>query len=255
MRPAIAPLGWAVLLILAVLATPARSQDRTRPPVGGVSSLADAMIFYLARGSAGACGPGCSEWIAAEGAVQWDSYKRLLALLARIGERKIPVILKVQGKGSLNVAAAMGKIIREHRLDVSLGETRVVQCRGATDDACFALKRGGEPLVADINRSFADCDVVCVLILAGGVHRTLPSGARVVITPTHITNRLAPNVSQERQEGLKSQFGDQFRLYLTQMGVSPQVVDIIDHSTESGRATPLSRNDWLRLGIVTDLAL
>ena len=94
----------AAMILAALLANPAHSQDDGRPPVGGVSSPADAMIFYLARGPAGVCGPDCSEWIAAEGAVQWDSYKRLLALLDRLGGRKAPVILNVRAEEAVSMS-------------------------------------------------------------------------------------------------------------------------------------------------------
>jgi hypothetical protein len=40
----------AIVVMAVLLAPPARSQDAARPPVGGVISPADAMIFYLARG-------------------------------------------------------------------------------------------------------------------------------------------------------------------------------------------------------------
>jgi hypothetical protein len=86
------------------------------------------------------------------------------------------------------------------------------------------------------------------------VHRTLPAGAKVVIGPTHIRNRLAPNVSEEHQKGLQTVFGDQYRLYLTQMGVSTEVADMVDRNSESGHATQLSQADWRRLGIVTEAA-
>ena len=66
----------AILVMAILLAPAARAQDGLRPPVGGVISPADAMIFYLARGPEGACGPNCSEWIAAEGIVEWDTFKR-----------------------------------------------------------------------------------------------------------------------------------------------------------------------------------
>jgi len=54
-----------------------------RPPIGDYGSPPDAMIFYVAHGAAGACGPGCADWIAAEGTVQWDTHKRLIAILDR----------------------------------------------------------------------------------------------------------------------------------------------------------------------------
>src|SRR5262245_6944737 len=94
----------AVALLLAGLAghdasraQPAdATRDATRPPVGGVASPADAMIFYVACGPAGARGADCTEWIAAEGAVQWDTHKRLMALLDRLGSRKLPLVLDVR---------------------------------------------------------------------------------------------------------------------------------------------------------------
>src|SRR5580693_1173947 len=75
----------AVLVMAILLAPAARSQDAARPPVGGVISPPDAMIFYLAHGPDGVCGPNCSEWIAAEGVVEWDTFKRLFAFAGRLG--------------------------------------------------------------------------------------------------------------------------------------------------------------------------
>jgi hypothetical protein len=244
----------ALIIISASLATFARSEEVARPPVGGVTSPPGAMIFYFAHGPEGACGPNCSEWIAAEGVVELDTHKRLFAFMDHFGKRKAPIVLNVWGEGNLNVATALGKIIRDHELDVSAGITVVAECAGASEGACFALKRSGKPLDATINSSSVWCDIVCVLILTGGVHRTLAAGAKVIVGPTHISNRLAPNVSRERQKGLQERYGDQFRLYLTQMGVRAELVDMIDQNSQSGRATQLSRDDWLRLGIVTEPA-
>jgi hypothetical protein len=245
----------ALILIAALVAPPARSEDDARPPVGGVSSPAGAMIFYLAHGQEGACGPNCSDWIAAEGVVEWDTFKRLFAFMERLGDRKVPVVLNNWGAGNLNVAVSLGKIIRAHGLDVRAGETVVADCEGATETACFALKRSGNPLDAKIDDASVLCDVVCVLVLAGGVHRTLPADAKVLIEPTHIADRLAPKVSDERQQGLQWSYGEQYRLYLTQMGLGGELIDVIKRNSQSGHATLLSRDDWLRLGIITGVAL
>jgi hypothetical protein len=242
----------ALIITASVLVSAARAEDAAGPPTGGVTSPTGAMIFYLAHGRDGSCGPNCSEWIAAEGVVEWDTFKRLFAFLQHLGDRKAPVVLHVWGAGDLNVAVTLGKIIRDHQLDVSAGTTVVAECAKAAEAACFALKRSGQPLDAVVDTSFVPCDVVCVLVLAGGAHHALPAGAKVVIGPTHIRNRLAPNVSEERQQGLQARFGDQYRLYLTQMGVSSEVADIIVGNAETGRSTQISRDDWLRLGLVTD---
>jgi hypothetical protein len=163
-------------------------------------------------------------------------------------------MLNVWGNGDLGVATALGKIIRQHGLDVSAGATIAAGCVKATEADCFALKRSGEPLDAKIDTRIVECDVVCVLILAGGVHRTLPAAANVLIGPTHILNRLAPNVSAERQQGLQAFYGEQYRVYLTQMGVNPQLVDVIAQSAQAGRTIQLAPADWTRLGLVTPSA-
>ena len=239
------------ILVMAILFAPAaRAQDGLRPPVGGVISPADAMIFYLAHGRDEACGQNCSEWIAAEGIVEWDTFKRLFAFAARLGERKLPVILNNWGESDLKVAMSLGKIIRDRGLDVSVGKTVVAGCV-ATEVACIALKRSGKSLDAGIDTSAVECDIVCLLILAGGVHRTLPADAKVFIGPTHVCDRLAPNVSDERQKGLLAYYGDQYRIYLKQMGLATDLVGIIEQNAASGRATLIPRADWLRLGIVT----
>jgi hypothetical protein len=155
------------------------------------------------------------------------------------------------GAGNLKVATSLGKIIRDHGLDVRAGATIVADCANVTETECFAIKRIGKVLDAKIDTTSVACDVNCVLVLASGVHRTLPADAKVVIGPTHIANRLAPNVSAEHQVGLQTQFSNQFRLYLSQMGVSTEIVDIIDRDTHIGRPTQLSSKDWLRLGLVT----
>jgi hypothetical protein len=209
------------------------------------------MIFYPAHGQNGACGPNCSDWIAAEGIVEWDTFKRLFAFMERFGERKMPMVLHNWGAGDLKVATSLGKIIRDHGLDVRAGTTIVTDCAKVTETECFALKRSGKVLGAKIDSASVACDVTCVLVFAGGVHRTLPADATVVIGPTHIADRLAPNVSQERQVGLQTQFSNQFRLYLSQMGVSTEIADIIDRAAQTGRTTQLSSKDWLRLGLVT----
>jgi hypothetical protein len=248
----------ALVLLVALFATCARAQDReqpqTRPPVGGVVSPENAMIFYAAHGGAEACGSNCSDWIAAEGAVQWDTFKRLFAFLDRFGARKT-LVLNVWGAGDIKAAMSLGRIIREKKLDAGAGATVFAGCAKLADADCFALKRGGAPLDAKLDVTSVECDLICVLVLAGGVHRTLPADAKVVIGGIAMRNRIAPNITPETSQGLRGYYDDQLSLYLAQMGVNPQLVDIMDRDSKTHRATPLSNNDWLKLGLVTGLTL
>jgi hypothetical protein len=229
----------------------AMGQSTARPPIGDFGSQPDAMIFYAAHGGDGACGPDCSDWIAAEGTVQFDSHKRLIAILDRLLGRKLPLVINSRGRSNLNVAVSLGRILHDRGIDTTEGVSDVTACSGKADADCFALKRSGGPLDATLNTKDAHCDLACVLILAGGIHRSLPPGTQVSLTGMEIHNRLAPNVSEERREGLTSLFGQQFRLYLSQMGIDTELLDIVDRNAEQHQSAELSPSDWTRLHIVT----
>jgi hypothetical protein len=246
---------FSTLIIAALCGTCARAQDAARPPVGGVASAPDAMIFYAAHGGEEACGANCTDWIAAEGFIEWDTFKRLFAFLDRFGSNKRPIVINLKNGGSLKTAMSLGKIIRDRGLDVSVGPTIVAKCAHAAEPDCFALKRSGQVLDASIDTSAVECDLACVVVLAGGVHRTLPADARVVIGSVQIRDLRGMNVAPEIKQGLTTYYDDQIGLYLAQMGVNPQLANIMDKNAKAKRATQLSNNDWLRLGIVTGLAL
>jgi hypothetical protein len=238
-------------LISLVTACFAVAQTTPRPPIGDFGSPPDAMIFYVAHGAAGACGQGCSEWIAAEGTVQWDTHKRLIAILDRQGGRKLPLVIHSWGESNLNVATSLGRILRDRGIDTTEGSTEVEACDGKSDADCFTLKRPGGPLDARMKLADARCDLACVLMLAGGVHRSLPPATRMILTGMAIRNRLAPNVSDEHREALTARFGEQFRLYLREMGVETELLDIVDHNSEARHPTELPPSEWARLRIVT----
>ncbi len=143
-------------------------------------------------------------------------------------------------------------MLRDSGIDTTEGTTEVEACDGKSEADCFALKRQGGPLDARINRTDPRCDLPCVLILAGGVRRSLPPGTRMALTGGFISNRLAPNMSDEAREGLKARHGELFRLYLRQMGVDPELLDMVDRNWEYGEATLLPPSEWTRLRIVTD---
>jgi hypothetical protein len=243
-------LAFAALIGLAAAAS-AQTPPGQRPPVGGFGSPADAMIFYVAHGAPGACGEGCSDWIAAEGTIQWDTHKRLIAILDRNAGHKYPVVIHAWGSSNLNVAVSLGRIMHDRGVDATAGTTTVDACNGKSETDCFALKRPGGPLDAKLNVTAQSCDLGCVLMLVGGIHRSLPPGTRVLLGGMAIHNRLAPNVSEERREGLTTLFGEQFRVYLREMGAQTELLDMVDRNSEARRETEVPTSDWKRLGIVT----
>jgi hypothetical protein len=233
----------------------AQAPTPDRPPVGGIGQLPDAMIFYVARGTVGACGPGCSEWIAAEGTVFWDTHKRLINILDRTAGRKLPVVIHTRGDSDVIVAMSLGRLLRSRGIDATMGPTEVEACRGKSEADCFALKRLGGPLDAKLKLPQDPCDFPCVLMLAGGVHRTLPAGARVMLTGFYVYNRMAPNLSKDVRVGLTTRYDEMFRVYLRQMGVETELIDIVDKTSSVRRRIELPPADWMRLHLVTAASL
>jgi hypothetical protein len=220
-----------------------------RPAIGGIGSPPDAMIFYVAHGATGACGPNCADWIAAEGTVQFDTHKRLINILDRNAGRKLPLVIHSRSQSNLSVATSLGRIVRDRGLDTTVGATGVDACDGKTAADCFALKRPGGPLEAKLDRPGPYCDLACVLILAGGVHRDLPASTRVIMSSIIVENRIAPNISEQERKGATARYGELFRIYLRDMGVETELLDIMDRNPDSCRPIELAPAEWSRLHI------
>src|SRR5688572_27320533 len=71
-------LGYAAHALAAGLLTPAE-QNRL-----GAQLEKRPMVFFLAKGPPDSCGPGCSEWIAAEGAFVLGTAQRFRDFLAML---------------------------------------------------------------------------------------------------------------------------------------------------------------------------
>jgi hypothetical protein len=217
---------------------------------GGAASMPDALMVYVARGPAGACGEKCDEWLAVEGTVDREGPRRVTAALDRLGTRKIPVVLNFRGSSDLAAAMSIGKLLRGRGFDATVGQTLVEGCDDPLAASCVALKRSGTPVQAKLVPSKV-CDITCVLGLAGGVRRTVPDATTVVIGSMWIPNRIGVQADAPFREGRHVKFRDLFKLHLTQMGVDPQVADIMEENYASGRRIELSRADIARLRIVT----
>src|SRR5262245_37245502 len=91
---------------IAALSESAETQKKAAPKLG------QPMIFYLAKGEDDACGPGCGEWIAAEGQIQADTAQHLRTFLNRLGKRKLPIFFHSPG-GNGTTSTVMGRLLRE----------------------------------------------------------------------------------------------------------------------------------------------
>src|SRR5437879_11418833 len=143
----IAFLAAIVVALAAPIAAQSESADAQKSKAAPKSAAPKSppMIFYLAKGDDDACGPGCGEWIAAEGQIESDTAQRLRAFLNRLGKRKLPIFFHSLG-GNGMTSMAMGRLLREREMTAGVFETIPVGCVGASEQDCRALKQSGQVL-------------------------------------------------------------------------------------------------------------
>ena len=83
--------------------------------------------FFMAKGAADSCGPGCQQWIVAEGRFALGSAARFKSFLDQLSGRKFPVIFQSSG-GIQSEALAIGSLLRLHGLTASVGRTVADDC-------------------------------------------------------------------------------------------------------------------------------
>jgi hypothetical protein len=175
------------------------------------------MIFFVAKGEPNACGPGCSEWIAAEGPIDVDAPKRLRDVLSSLAERKLPIFFDSLG-GIGGAGIEIGRLLRERKM--TAGVSRTVE---------------GEL------HSVARCSSACVYALIGAAARHVPPGARIGVHTSKIT---------------RSDFDGRYRAmsnayiarYLKEMGITDALLDVISAVPYESQYY-LSRDEIAEFGI------
>jgi len=183
------------------------------------------LLFYLAKGAPNACGPGCSEWIAAEGYFDAGAPERLRAVLARAGNRNLPIYLQSPG-GFIDEAMVIGRFLREHQMTAGVARTIPDACAARDVKACRAAKRSGQILNARLVGISAGCNSACVYALMGAATRVAPPQSRVGI---HRMFMFEANRSPESTSGLSRVYAaaplvSRLGEYAQVMGVNPELV-------------------------------
>ncbi|MBI1202682.1 MAG: hypothetical protein GC182_09245 [Rhodopseudomonas sp.] len=224
----------SALLFALVLAAPVsaasaaeRVVDRTLP-----------MRFDLRQqGPAETCGAHCALWIAASGAITADSgrdFKQFLqipavqkALARNAAEQAATVVLESDG-GSVLGAIALGREIRKAGLPTTVGHVIDLEDDGGVA-AAPAAKTTDDRIARATLSPRADCESMCAFVVLGGVHRSVPRQARVMVhqiwlgdrrdDPTAATYSAEDLVLVQRDIGRLAQF-------TAEMGGSPELLDL-----------------------------
>lgn len=214
--------GAVVTLVAALVgAVPAEAGDRTPP-----------MRFDLRRqGPAESCGTACKTYIAASGAITADSARDFTRAMQGRDLTDAILVLDSDG-GSVLGAIALGREVRKLRLAATVG--RVVDLKGdvvgkaaAKDNAKDNVERNAD--IPAVVSPRADCESMCAFVLLGGVQRTVPNEARVMVhqiwlgdrreDPTAATYSAEDLVLVQRDIGRLAQF-------TAEMGASMDLLDL-----------------------------
>jgi hypothetical protein len=183
----------------------AENADRTLP-----------MHFYMrTQGPADACSGKCQTWISASGSISAET-PRDFELFAKGHDLSGSTLVLDSDGGSVLGAIALGRAIRRLGLDATVG--RVIDLNAAEQDTPRAKY---SPV--------ADCESMCGFVLLGGVHRTVPPQARVMVHQIWLGDRrddpTAANYSAEDLVLVQRDIG-RLAQYTIDMGGSIELLNL-----------------------------
>ena len=205
------------------------------------------MIFFVAKGEPNACGPGCSEWIAAEGRFEGPQVERRFRdLLDTLKGRNLPIVFNSLG-GVIGEALVLGRILRERRMAASVGESYPEGCKAriAADESCRRIMEANRELKAQLRTWGAECYSACVYALLGASARHVPADARVGIhasAPTAVSSRPGAPTDEQLHTNRKR--------YILEMGANPGLQDAAVKTPPPG-VHVLSRDELVRYRVET----
>jgi hypothetical protein len=163
------------------LAAKAKKKQVAKPKASYEMSMKVAVV----RSSVSGCEPNCPEWIAAEGEIGAGTPALFRKVIAQIGNRKLPVIIRSPG-GHMTAAMEIGKMIRQKNLDVAVGWTILDSC-DPRSLSCAIPNSGKGTLKGKIRTIGGFCNSACPLILASGLNRLVGPDAFVGVHEVRTT--------------------------------------------------------------------
>jgi hypothetical protein len=200
-------LARALALAAPVLILPSLSHatDRVLP-----------MHFELrTQGPAETCGTNCQLFIAASGAITADTPRNFLVFAQNRDLTGATVVIDSDG-GSVLGAIALGREIRNLKLATTVGHIVDLPAEGQ-DEPRATLSPN------------ADCESMCAFVLLGGVQRSVPVDARVMVHQIWLGDRREdPTAASYSAEDLVLVQRDIGRLaqYAAEMGASADLLDL-----------------------------
>ncbi len=241
------------LLLWSVLALSGEALAQSAPKQRG-GFKHEPMIFFVAKGAPGACGPGCDTWIAAEGTFDPKVHERLSDFLKVPSHGRLPIFFHSPG-GELQPSIATGNLLRERRMIAGIGQTIPEGCRmrARADAACRRLMGSGRILTAQLRVDRGICASGCGYALIGASVRLVGAGAKFGVHASRLVRRAdddsMPPPNRATQQDAERQSYDLLKQYVALAGVDPALIDLAMR-TPHNRVHWLSAQELSRYGIV-----
>src|SRR6476661_1914432 len=226
-------LATALALAAPVLLLPAsvRGSDRTLP-----------MHFELrTQGPTDACGTSCKVFVSAAGAITADTPRSFLVFAQGHDLAGATIAIDSDG-GSVLGAIALGRAIRKLKLLTTVGRLVDIPADGQNDQRAVLSPN-------------ADCESMCAFVLLGGVQRSVPADARVMVHQIWLGDRREdPTAASYSAEDLVLVQRDIGRLaqYTAEMGASVDLLDLALRIPPWEPMHALTRNELKRTRLTTE---
>ena len=212
------------------------------------------VVFYVAKGTADACGNGCDTWIAIEGQIDGSAAARFRKFFKPLRDRNLPIYITSPG-GNLEQALAMGTFLHARPAVVRVARTVVKECgfEAQDSDVCLKLKQSGRELTGDLWTRNAICNSACPYFLLGASTREIAPdtllgvhSAKVVtqflgVVPTPEMLATATRRGRERSNGLLAS-------YFARMGADTGLLKLVS-TVKFEDVHLLTREEIIRFGI------
>ena len=184
------------------------------------------MQFAVVRSNNPGCEPTCPEWIAAEGKIVSGSPGRLKALFKRSGGRRLPLVLHSPG-GDVDAAMALGRFIRENKLDTMVGRTLFAHC-APPETKCHVNDRKRVYQGSTLEFS-AECLSACPFVLAAGKRRAANCfacvGVHAIVTEWTVTKKRKGKTRTTREvRPITKSYRRKIEKYFGEMGIGAWIV-------------------------------
>ena len=192
-------------------------------PAAGAAALESLklrpMSFSVVKGKPNACGPGCAEWIAAQGDFDAKAADRFRGLLEKLPNSHVPVFFNSRG-GHIGPALSVGELLRQHDMKAGIGRTV-----SGTENSV-----GKRQYRLEYRNSI--CASACAYAFIGATSREVAPAARLGVHNGRAVGSTSP--AGDRLDKLD----DTLRIYAISKGVDPALIDL-------AASIPTSRVYWL----------